>query len=446
MSSHKLTPATLGVKGVSLATVQKTANPQVAASLCVLADLMGDHRPRDFSVRFWDGSMWELEPGQPANFALVLKHPGSLRKMFWPPRGLTLGKAYIYDDFDVEGDMVAFMLLVRHLALRRLELPMSRKLRLGWQLWSLPRVERPQLGRQGAQLSGRIHSLERDRAAISYHYDTSNEFFERFLGPSCVYTSGLWDNPAEDLEAAQTRKLDYVCRKLRLKPGERLLDIGCGWGAPLIHAVRNYGVDGLGVTLSSKQADWSRAKIKQAGLEDRCRIEIRDYRELDVRQTFDKIVMLEVGEHFGADQFVGYFRKCFELLKPGGALAVQQITLFGQEGMPLAHDFSQHYIFPDGELVPVSTLVRDAERAGFEVRDVESIREHYPLTLKHWLGNLEAHHDELVKLTDEATYRTFRLYLSGARMGFLINVYNLYQLLAVKPDHWDNRLPQSRRD
>jgi cyclopropane-fatty-acyl-phospholipid synthase len=412
----------------------------------VLQELVGDYQPRDFAVRFWDGTFWEPEPGQSVRFTLVLNHPGALRKMFWPPRGLSLGKAYIYDDFDVHGDMVAFMLLGRHLAFRRQELSVARKLRLGWRLWNLPRVERPQLGRQQASLSGEVHSIERDRAAISYHYDTSNEFFEKFLGPRVIYTSAVWDRPDEDLQTAQTRKLDSLFRKLRLKPGERLLDIGCGWGAPLIHAVRNFGVEGLGVTLSAKQAEWARNKIKEAGLDKRCRIEVCDYRQLDGRQPFDKIVMMEVGEHFGADQFAGYFRKCFELLRPGGALAIQQITLFGHEGMPLARDFSQHYIFPDGELVPISTLVRDAEKAGFDVRDVESIREHYRLTLKHWLGNLEAHHDELVELTDEATYRTFRLYLAGARMGFLTNVYNLHHLLVIKPDKFDSQVPLSRRD
>ncbi len=429
-----------------MATLQKIADPRVQASLRVFQYMAQGYRPRDFAVRLWDGTTWEPEPGQPVNFTLVLNHAGSVRKMFWPPRPLSLGQAYIYGDFNVQGDMVAFALFCRYLMSLNTRLSVRQKLQLGYRLWSLPKGGRPQTGRQAAQLSGQVHSIERDRAAILYHYDTSNEFFEKALGPRLVYTSAIWDHPDEDLETAQTRKLDYLFRKLRLKRGERLLDIGCGWGAPLIHAVQNYGVDGLGVTLSGKQAQWARDKVRQAGLEGRCRIEVRDYRQLDEREPFDKIVMMEVGEHFGAEQFAGYFKKCFKLLKPGGALLIQQITLFGHEGMPAAREFSQHYVFPDGELVPVSLLVRDAEKAGFDVRDVESIREHYPFTLKHWLGNLEAHHDELVQLTDEATYRTFRLYFAAARMGFLTNVYNLHHLLVIKPDGNDSHVPLSRRD
>lgn len=429
-----------------MATVQKSTDPQVEAQLRLLQEMADGYEPRDFAVRMWDGTSWEPSPGQPANFTLVLNHPGSLRKMFWPPRPLTTGMAYIYDDFNVEGDLVAFCFFCRHLTDLKTRLSVWRRLRLGWRLWNLPRVERPRTGRQAAQMSGQVHSIERDRAAILYHYDTSNEFFEKALGPRVVYTSAVWDNPDEDLETAQTRKLDYLFRKLRLKRGERLLDIGCGWGAPLIHAVNNYGVEGHGVTLSYKQAEWARNKVRQAGIENRCRIEVRDYRELDEHEPFDKIVMMEVGEHFGADQFEGYFKKCYNLLKPGGALLIQQITLFGHSGMPAAREFSQHYVFPDGELVPVSLLCRDAEKAGFDVRDVESIREHYPLTLKHWLANVEANHDELVRITDEATYRTFRLYFAGARFGFLTNVYNLHHLLVVKPDNCDSGMPLSRRD
>lgn len=429
-----------------MATVEKVANPEVQSQLQFFQDMVTGYQPRDFAVRLWDGTTWEPERGQPNNFTLVLNHPGALRKMFWPPRPLTTAKAYIYDDFNVEGDMVAFCYFCRYLTSLKTDLSLWQKLRLGWRIWSLPRVDRPQPGRQAAELSGQVHSIERDRAAILYHYDTSNEFFEKFLGPRVVYTSAIWDDPGEDLETAQTRKLDCLFKKLRLKPGERLLDIGCGWGAPLIHAVKNYGVTGLGVTLSTKQAEWAREKVRQAGLENRCRIEVRDYRELEEREPFNKIVMMEVGEHFGPDQFVGYFRKCFQLLRPGGVLLIQQITRFGPIGMPAAREFSQHYVFPDGELVPLSLLIRDAEKAGFDVRDVESIREHYLLTLKHWLHNLEVHHDELVRITDEATFRTFRLYLAGARFGFLTNIYNLHHLLLVKPDNHESHMPLSRRD
>lgn len=424
-----------------------TASPaQIEPSLAILRELVEGCESADFAVRFWDGSTWQPDPDQSPRFTLVLKHPGALRHMFWPPRPLSFASAYLYDDFDVEGDMVAFTALCRHLSRIKDRLAWWQRLRLGWRIYQLPRVEREQRGRQAAAMEGEVHSLDRDRAAISYHYDTSNEFFVRALGPTMVYTSGIWENAHEDLETAQTRKLDILFRKLRLKPGERLLDIGCGWGAPMMHAARNYGVECLGVTLSEQQAQWARQKITEAGLEDRCRVEVLDYRALNHPGAFDKIVMMEVGEHFGAEQFAAYFRKCFELLRPGGQLMIQQITLFGHDGSPAAREFSQHYVFPDGELVPVSLLIHDAEKAGFDVRDVESIREHYPMTLDRWLGNLEAHRDELVALTDEATYRTFRLYFAGAKLGFLNNVYNLHHLLLVKPDGTSSRVPLSRRD
>jgi cyclopropane-fatty-acyl-phospholipid synthase len=214
-----------------------------------------------------------------------------------------------------------------------------------------------------------------------------------------------------------------------------------------MHAAKEYGVDALGCTLSTKQAELGNRKIQEAGLAGKCRVEIRDYRDLNQPGSFDKIVMMEVGEHFGPDEFPGYFRKCFELLKPGGVLLLQQITLFDYRTAPTVKAFGQQYIFPDGQLVHINWLVEHAERAGFDVRDVECIREHYPKTLTHWLGNLEANHDELVKITDEATYRTFRLYLAGAKYGFVSNLYSLYHLMVVKPDATGvSPVPPSRRD
>src|SRR5262245_4054799 len=248
-----------------MATVQKSADPGVRAQAEILDELLRWYGQRDFAVRYWDGSTAESAPGQPTVFTLVLNHAGALRKIFWPPRPLSLGQAYVYDDFEVEGDMVAFCLFCRYLASLKKRLSLMQRLRLGWRLWNLPRVERERSGRQAAHLSGRVHSLERDLAAIRYHYDTSNEFFQIALGPRVVYTSAIWDDPKEDLETAQTRKMECLFRKLRLQPGERLLDIGCGWGAPLVHAVKNFGVRGLGVTLSSKQADWARRIVREAG-------------------------------------------------------------------------------------------------------------------------------------------------------------------------------------
>lgn len=429
-----------------MATIATNADPQVQSSLSVMQTLVDGYGPRDFAVRFWDGTTWSPDSGQAASFTLVLNHPGSVRRMFWPPRPLTTGQAFLYDDFDVEGDMLAFAGLCGFLANLKNRLSLLQKLRLGWRIWKLPEVIKPRLGREAVKLTGRKHSRQRDHQAISYHYDTPNEFFENVLDPTMQYTCAVFGSPSEDLETAQRRKMDLLCRKLRIQPGERLVDVGCGWAGQIMHAAKNYGAYGIGVTLAQRQAEWCIRAIRQAGLEDRCRIDVCDYRDIDESLPIDKIVTVEVAEHFGEENLPLYFQKCWRLLRPGGSLLLQQITLAGETGMTVARDFSEHYIFPDGELVPLSTLVRLGELTGFEVRDVESLREHYPTTLKAWLRNLESNHDAIVRATDEATYRVFRLFFSGACLGFQNNIYNLHHILFVKPDGIRSGYPLNRHD
>jgi len=407
---------------------------------------MGGYAPRNFAVRFWDGSTWAPESDQVARFTLVLNHAGSVRKMFWPPRVLSPLQAYLYDDFDIEGDAIGFCDLCGYLERTTPTFSIWKRLWLAWRLWNLPSVERERTGRQMVELDGQLHSRERDQQAISYHYDVSNEFFEMVLGPKMVYTSGIFADPSEPLEVAQERKLDMLCQKLRLRPGERFLDIGCGWGGLVMHAAKNYGVKAVGVTISKKQAEWARARIKEAGLESRCQIDLVDYRDVDEREPFDKIVTVEVIEHFGAAQFPEFFRKCWRLLRPQGSLLIQQITQADPSGFRGALHFSQHYIFPDGELTTIGYTYNEAEKAGFEVRDMECIREHYCLTLGHWLHNLETRHDDVVRITDEANYRIFRLHYAGSIRAFNNNAYNLHQTLYVKPDGFASGYPLRRDD
>lgn len=415
------------------------------ASRAFLQELLAGYRPRDFAVQFWDGSTWPPDTGQPTRFTLVLGHPGSVRAMFWPPSNMTLAEAYVYKDFDIEGDMHAFFGMANYL--KALVLTPAQRMSMGWRLAEMPAPARAQAGRRQAQLSGSVHSRERDEQAIRYHYDVSNDFYRLWLDRAMVYSCAYFERPDQDLDSAQQRKLDYLCRKLRLQSGDRLLDIGCGWGGLVIHAAQNYGVQALGITLSQNQLEGARARIAQAGLSASCRVELCDYRELkDPDGSFDKLVSVGMFEHVGAALLPAYFQQALRLLRPGGTFLNHGIARNFQVPQEPEADFAKRYVFPDGELVPVSTTLHAAEEAGFEVRDVESLREHYELTLRHWVRNLENHADQAREATDETTYRIWRLYLAGSANGFRTGVYNIYQTLLAKTDRGTAYLPLTRRD
>jgi cyclopropane-fatty-acyl-phospholipid synthase len=414
----------------------------IQASFDFLSEVLAAYGSRDFAVRAWDGSVWEPEAGQPARFTLVLQHPGAVRKMFWPPRRYTLGEAYIYDDIDIEGDIHAFFAIPNYLY----EMRPGLRQRLRWlrRLFALPGGERPRTGRLAAHLSGSVHSRQRDCQAISYHYDVSNDFYKLWLDRRMIYSCAYFADPGDDIDRAQERKLDYICRKLRLLPGDRLLDIGCGWGGLVMYAAQQYGVHALGITLSQKQVELAQERIRQAGLQDRCRVEFQDYRE--VSGTFDKLVSVGMFEHVGGKMLPVYFQKAHSLLRAGGVFLNHGIALSGWEREPRGQPFSQRYVFPDGELKPIHDTLRAAEQARLEVRDVESLREHYILTLENWLRRLEAHVEEARKLTNETAYRIWRLYMAGSADGFRAARGNIYQTLLVKPERGVSGLPLTRTD
>ena len=231
------------------------------ASLAFLQSLLGAAPQRDFAVRLWDGTRWDPEPGRQARFTVVLQHAGAVRAMFWPPDDLAMGEAYIYDDFDVEGNLEAVFPLVESLFADQ-HVGIASRVQQAARLLTLPSQKRERAASHGVRLQGTEHSLERDRQAVSYHYDQSNAFFALFLDSRMVYSCAYFASPDEGIEQAQARKLDYLCRKLRLQPGERLLDLGCGWGGLVIHAAQHYGVDATGVTLSRRQADLANERIR----------------------------------------------------------------------------------------------------------------------------------------------------------------------------------------
>ncbi|MCK8603711.1 SAM-dependent methyltransferase [Desulfoferrobacter suflitae] len=428
-------------------TLQTQHKPDrlVRTSLSFFQNLLGDCRPRDFAVRFWDGTTWEAEPGRPTRFTLVIRHPGALRNMFWLPNDVTLGEAYLYDDFDVEGDIESVFALRDHIADPRKNA--GKWLRCAGLLLQLPRNgHRSVNGRRPAELEGACHSKERDRQAVTYHYDVSNEFFSLWLDSLMNYSCAYFESPDEDLDTAQQRKLDYLCRKLRLKSGERLLDIGCGWGGLVMHAAREYQVRVLGITLSKPQAELANQRIREAGLADRCRVEVRDYRDIDEPESYDKLVSVGMFEHVGEGQLFEYFNRAWRLLKPGGVFLNHGIGRSATERKRIGPSFIDTYVFPDSDLLPINSTLRVAELSGFEVRDVENLREHYALTLRHWVRRLEAQHDEACSSADEVTYRVWRLYMAGSAYGFEKGQINVYQTLLAKLDRGKAALPLTRAD
>lgn len=403
--------------------------------------ILANYPRRDFQVRLWDGTSWGTEK-QP-RFTLVLKHPGTLRAMFSSPSELTLGEAYIYDDFDIEGDIEAAFDLAGYLLAHGRGA--EENFGLGTRLRKLPQSERQPSDLRLIEFRGKLHSKDRDRQAISYHYDLPAEFYALWLDQHMVYSCAYFSNPDEDLDSAQEHKLDYICRKLRLRPGERLLDIGCGWGGLIIHAAARYGVEAVGITLSVPQAEVARERVRQAGVNERCRIEVSDYRDIDHERQYDKIVSVGMFEHVGEALLPEYFRQAWNLLRPGGVFLNHGIS-YSATYQRRGPSFVDRYVFPDGDLLPISTSLKAAELSGFELRDIESLREHYALTLHHWVRRLQSHADEARQITSDTTYRIWRLYMAGAAHGFRSGRLNLYQTLLAKPVDGRSGLPLTRDD
>jgi cyclopropane-fatty-acyl-phospholipid synthase len=293
---------------------------------------------------------------------------------------------------------------------------------------------------------------------VRSHYDLSNEFYGLWLDQRMVYSCGYFPTGTEDLDGAQTAKLEHICRKLRLRPGETLLDIGCGWGGLAIYAAEHYGVHATGVTLSPEQARLARERVRAAGLQDRVHIEIQDYRDVPHGTTFDKVASVGMLEHVGRAQMGRYFAEARRLTRPGGlflahgivdeyppnvgALSERAARRLWREGA-----FIDRYIFPDGQLLPIWELGRSAERAGWEVRDLENLREHYARTLRHWVSRLEVHHDEALSLVGETTYRAWRLYMAGSASAFAAGKLGVVQfILSNTTNAGVSELPPTRAD
>jgi len=407
-----------------------------------LQELLRDFHPRDFAIELWDGTQWGPETNQFRRFTWRINDPAALRTALEAANQVSLGEAYIHGAFEIDGDIEAVFPLAEYLANKHWNL--KEKVYLGAMLLGLPSCQ-PQTKLSAPEVRGAVHSKQRDRQAVSYHYDVSNEFYGLWLDRNMVYSCAYFQTPNQDLDTAQAQKLDYICRKLRLKTGERLLDIGCGWGGLIIHAAREYGARASGITLSQRQLEFAQQRIQQEGLTERCDVRLLDYRDVN-GPAYDKIVSVGMVEHVGEAKLPEYFANAFRLLRPGGVFLCHGIGRAGDRPKESEPTFTDVYVFPDGELPPISTTLRAAEEAGFEVRDVENQREHYALTLHHWLQRLQAHSVEAQRLTEELKYRIWRLYLAGSAHYFRCGKLDLYQTLLVKSDQGKSGLPLTRSD
>lgn len=406
------------------------------------------------ALRLWNGTTIRLgraEQDEPEpQFTLVCRNPSVVCSMFLGRSPLRLVEAYFRGDIDIEGDFFAALRLKDHLHSIRL----SFRDRLGALITAF-RVRAPNHARPGprglsSSLHGgavKTHSKAENHAAISFHYDVSNEFYRLWLDKERVYSCGYFTSPDESLDQAQRNKLEHICRKLRLKPDERLLDIGCGWGALVCWAARHHGVRAHGITLSRQQFEYAQQRIRAEGLQDQVTVELRDYRDLAGDVSYDKVSSIGMFEHVGLANLPTYLATVRRVLRPGGLFLNHGIT-HDEEGWKksVATEFINRYVFPDGELDCVSNIQLGMERAGFEIHDVEGLRPHYALTLRHWVQRLEANREAALREVDEPTYRVWRLYMAACALDFEAGTTGIYQILASKPNRGEWPIPLARAD
>jgi cyclopropane-fatty-acyl-phospholipid synthase len=378
-----------------------------------------------------------------------------VRRILWSPNELGFARAYVSGDIDVDGDLLAGLDALERVALpedgpgvtvdsatKKAIFVSALKLRL----FGLP----PRPPHEEAKLSGRRHSKERDAAAIAHHYDVGNDYYRIVLGESMTYSCAYWaqpPGPSFGLAEAQVAKCDLVARKLGLAEGMRVLDVGCGWGTFALHAARTYGARVVGVTLSHEQADYARKRMVDEGVADLVEIRVQDYRDV-TDGPYDAISSIGMAEHVGAAMLPVYAADLFALLRPEGRLLNHAISRRPGPRTEFSRtSFIDRYVFPDGELEPMSMMIEALEGVGFEVRDVESLREHYALTLRQWVANLEHEWDDAVRASTAAHARIWRLYMAGSALAFEGNRIGVNQVLAVKSGtHGKSGLPRTRRE
>lgn len=426
-----------------------TGLPASARARQVVQRVLRDYQG-NLAVRLWDGDTVNIGVGAP-DVTLICRDPGLFRDLILHRDPLRLAEAYFQDRLDVKGDLYAALKMKDHL--QSLSLSVADKAALLLAVLSpggSPAARERTKWTPGVprfRRRWRFHSKAANRQAIAFHYDVSNAFYRLWLDEQMVYSCAYFETPDDSLDQAQRNKLEHICRKLRLKPGERLLDIGCGWGALICWAAKRHGVQAHGITLSREQYDHARIKIQEEGLQDRVTVELGDYRDLQGEDVFDKIASVGMFEHVGLRNLPRYFGIARRLLAPDGLFLNHGITQ-DQEGWgktPSAR-FINRYVFPDGELDTVGNVQRAMEHAGFEILDVEALRRHYALTLRHWVRRLEAHETEARKYVPESIFRIWRLYMAASALQFEQGDIGVYQILAGGRDGGPAQVPLTRRD
>lgn len=430
-------------------------NPRSAAARLarVLHTVLGPDLP--VTVHAWDGSR-AGSPGVGETVTFTVHSPRAARYLLAAPNQLGLARAYISGELTIEGDLEQALACLfdaiyppdsdsRPLTPKKLLRAVPRALPDAASLWGLALPPRPPSVE--VRLRGRRHGHSRDAAAIRHHYDVSNEFYRLLLGPTMTYSCAYWASPHQGLDEAQIAKHDLVAAKLGLEPGQRVLDIGCGWGSFLIHAATRYGIRGVGVTLSEQQVALAQQRVRDAGVDHLVTIKHLDYRKLP-KERYDAIVSVGMAEHVGTEELDTYARHVADFLAPGGRLLHH--TIADRTGEPgqnsSSHEtFISNYVFPDGKLQPLSTSLSALERVGLEIRDVQALREHYPKTLRAWTANLHEHWDEAVTLVGQQRALVWELYLTASAMAFDRDRIGVNQTLAVRPTTTgESRMPPTR--
>ncbi|WP_342051829.1 MULTISPECIES: cyclopropane-fatty-acyl-phospholipid synthase family protein [unclassified Cupriavidus] len=383
-----------------------------------------EHANLPVRLRLWNGSEFALGRFETPDVTLTVREAAALPLLLVPSLD-NLGEAYVQQKIDLDGKLADII-------------------NVGYGFSAAAKsVAGGMLARVAQHFT---HSKQEDKSAIQYHYDVSNDFYQLWLDPRMVYSCAYFEHGDEDLATAQLKKIDHILTKIRLQPGQTLLDIGCGWGALVIRAAQKFGARCVGITLSQNQFDLATARVKEAGLADRIEIRLQDYR--DVTGQFDRVTSVGMFEHVGKDNLPGYFGRIRELLADDGVAMNHGITATDPDSGEVPMDgaaFMDRYVFPQGELPHIGLVLQTLQQGGLEAFDVELLRRHYAQTLRHWAENFEAHGDAIREMVGETKFRIWRVYLAGCAHAFTTDQMSIYQIVCHKAGRQAETLPSSRR-